>query len=242
MAEDESRKQELNALLPSFSGKPDPPQHTDERQFPEISREEYARFLDPMAMLKEMPFGMANMLQLGRELRAERYGSAADEVHWAAGGFTGREKLSRLPKWLWAIAMPDVNSDFWQTGYLEAWIPDKGGYPIPGSGNWLRLYGVRFWAPFLERTVAAEPDVLTATAVPSAISSRAGRPRKEFWEDLLVAIFDQLWHGELTPKTQADVEGAMHDWLSANGHDASERSVRQRAKSLWNVWIKEGNN
>jgi hypothetical protein len=72
--------------------------------------------------------------------------------------------------------------------------------------------------------------------------NKGGRPRLEYWEPLLIEMFDQLWHGTLVPKTQADIEGAMHDWLSANGHSASERSVRQRAQSLWKVWTKEGNN
>ena len=27
-------------------------------------------------------------------------------------------------------------------------------------------------------------------------------------------MFDQLWHGTLIPKTQADIESAMHDWLA----------------------------
>ncbi|WP_196232981.1 hypothetical protein [Sphingomonas segetis] len=43
----------------------------------------------------------------------------------------------------------------------------------------------------------------------------------------------QLYGGDLQPKRQADIEKAMHDWLSANGHTAGETQVRERARKLW---------
>jgi hypothetical protein len=207
-------------------------QYSDHRQFNEITREEYDTFLTPREMLTRMPFGAANMTQIGRELRADRYRSAADEAQWAYGGFKGSDKLAVLPSWLWAIAMPPPESDFWHTGYLDAWIPDpeKGGYPVPGTGNWLRLYGVRFWAPFLDEQPSASANAPPADELQR---NKGGRPRNDYWEALLVEIARQLYSGDLQPKRQADIEGAMQDWLTDKGHKWGETQVRQRAKSLW---------
>ena len=39
--------------------------------------------------------------------------------------------------------------------------------------------------------------------------------------------------GDLQPRRQADVERAMHDWLSLNTYEAGETQVRARAKAVW---------
>lgn len=60
-----------------------------------------------------------------------------------------------------------------------------------------------------------------------------GRPRAAFWDDLWAAIAVALYVGELIPKTQADIERAIADWLDANGHSAAESTIRARARRLW---------
>ena len=47
------------------------------------------------------------------------------------------------------------------------------------------------------------------------------------------AIAVDLYLGDLKPKTQADIEAAMHNWLSAREIGASESTVRSRARQLW---------
>lgn len=169
----------LKALIEAGSSKPAPPQHTDERQFDEISREEYESWLTPETMLEAMPYGMLNKTQLGRELRAERYRSAADEVIWAHDGFTGRDRLAILPRWVWTIAMPDVASDFWRTGYLDAWVPvNRSAFD---AGNWIRIYGVRFWAPGLQ---LPEPKV-SADSVAKPNVAKADLAR---WHEIFVDV------------------------------------------------------
>jgi hypothetical protein len=42
-----------------------------------------------------------------------------------------------------------------------------------------------------------------------------------------------LYTGELIPKTQADIEKAMHQWIDHHGHTAGETTVRERARKLW---------
>jgi DNA-binding winged helix-turn-helix (wHTH) protein len=74
---------------------------------------------------------------------------------------------------------------------------------------------------------------------PSA-QARGGRPKADWWEDMWVEIARQLYLGALIPKTQADLERAMLQWISDNGKSAGETTVRDRASKLWRV-IKDGN-
>ena len=177
MAEESAKDVLVQAIMAGRSRKYEPPQPTTDRQFAEISQSDYDICLSPAKMLAAMPYGVANQVQLGRELKADRYRSAADEVHWAYEGFTGRDKLALLPPWLWSIVMPDGASDFWRTGYLEAWIP-KGDrdYSLPDIGNWLRIYGVRFWAPDINE----QPDSQVSAALnPADQDERAQLPKPE---------------------------------------------------------------
>lgn len=60
-----------------------------------------------------------------------------------------------------------------------------------------------------------------------------GRPPSAFWDDLWAAIGTALYVGKLFPKSQADIERAMADWLDANGHSAAPSTIRARARRLW---------
>jgi hypothetical protein len=42
-----------------------------------------------------------------------------------------------------------------------------------------------------------------------------------------------LYTGDLKPKTQADIERAMKEWLCAHDFDAGDTAVRSRARKLW---------
>jgi hypothetical protein len=136
---------------------------------------------------------------------------------------------------------------FWKTGHL---VVSTGGTDSYGgeTGEKQRYFNVRFDpASFSGRPPPPAIDELARTpvlAIPAPPSSprKVGRPPMPFWEDLLVELFDRLWHGTLTPNTQADIEKAMDSWLIANEHSASERAVRDRARKLWKVWTKEGKN
>lgn len=75
----------------------------------------------------------------------------------------------------------------------------------------------------------AAPD---RSAVPA---HRGGRPRAAFWKDMWAKIAADLFTGDLKPVTQADVERAMADWISANGHTAAESVIRDRARLLWRL-------
>jgi hypothetical protein len=71
--------------------------------------------------------------------------------------------------------------------------------------------------------------------------NKGGRPKHEFWEELWVEIARQLYIGDLKPKTQADIEAAMHQWITDQGHGAGGTTVRDRARMLWRALEKDGN-
>ena len=69
-----------------------------------------------------------------------------------------------------------------------------------------------------------------------------GRPRKEFWDDLWNAVWGQVYHGDLQPKRQADLERAMLEWATANSHELSESSVKPLARKMFATMHTEGKN
>jgi hypothetical protein len=106
---------------------------------------------------------------------------------------------------------------------IQKMIPQKIASPAPTAPS-LRL----------DRPAGPQPRSAPATAPASTIvPTKGGRPAKEFWHDLLIAIFKQIWDGELQPQTQADIERAMLDWASEHGHDLGETSVKVPAKKLF---------
>lgn len=65
------------------------------------------------------------------------------------------------------------------------------------------------------------------------LSKTGGRPPAAFWDDMWASIATALYDGSLIPKTQADVETAMADWLEGEGHSAAASTIRARARRLW---------
>ena len=94
---------------------------------------------------------------------------------------------------------------------------------------------------FLQRSLAA-PQNNSPTAPPLPTKGSGGRPPKPFWDQLWPSIAADLFTGSLKPQRQGDIEKAMHDWLTTNGHDAGETTVRRAARSLWQAISNEGQN
>lgn len=69
--------------------------------------------------------------------------------------------------------------------------------------------------------------------VSEPVRKQGGRPPAEFWDDMWAATATALYVGTLKPKTQADVERAMADWIEANGYSAADSTIRARARRLW---------
>lgn len=158
-----------------------------------------------------------------------------------------------VPAELWADLRRLNHSSNWTTGEFEFERYDA----IFGTTE-VRVYGVTFCTTLLrahrasldERRItfdasrAASPIVsdtqppASPYARPATTRHPGGRPRKDFWEDLLVATGIAIYAG-FQPQRVAHVERWMANWLSENGHEASEVAIRQRARSVFNAYVAE---
>lgn len=80
----------------------------------------------------------------------------------------------------------------------------------------------------------AEDSILVSQSV------IGGRPSAPFWDDLLCALFGEVFRGDFKPDRQSDVERAMLDWASANEQTPSESAVRSRARKFSTEYRREG--
>lgn len=101
-------------------------------------------------------------------------------------------------------------------------------------GQKLELYRFTF-----TRAAPAEPskpikasESLKVEAV-ATCRPKGGRPIAQHWDDMWAATAVALFTGDLKPKSQADIEGAMLTWLEDNGFSAATSTVRGRARRLW---------
>src|SRR5262249_52632921 len=123
------------------------------------------------------------------------------------------------------------DSELWATNDLVI-----GLLPQPGDFRSieLRYFGIRFDPIGLQKMLPSSDRSVTSQALQNRkTNSKGGRPRKDFWDDLLIAIFARIYRGDLKPKSQADIEKAMLDWASANGHELGETSVKTPARKLY---------
>ncbi len=81
--------------------------------------------------------------------------------------------------------------------------------------------------------VSQGPTVEVTQDDPPPSTSKGGRPPAEFWDDLWSAMAIDLYTGALVPKSQADIERAMNEWISAKNQSCANSTVRKRARKLW---------
>jgi hypothetical protein len=96
----------------------------------------------------------------------------------------------------------------------------------------------------IEKIIPADMHAPAAPVVaPSATSAAAGgRPPADWSEDLLIDVCFQHFRGDLKPKSQADVERAMQQWITDHGRDAADSTIRIRARKVWQTIKREAEN
>lgn len=67
----------------------------------------------------------------------------------------------------------------------------------------------------------------------SPVKNAGGKPLAKHWDAMWAEIATQLWSGDLQPETQADIKIAMFGWLNAQGIEAGDTVVTERARALW---------
>jgi hypothetical protein len=129
-----------------------------------------------------------------------------------------------IPKGFWWAEGGSTLHQNWPTGDFDTWI-DRGEVH-------LQAFGVSFLRAEIEKMIpASKPEAPAAVASPA--TPKGGRPKADWWEDLWIEICRQLYVGDLKPKTQADIERAMHQWVNDHNKTAGDTTIRDRASRLW---------
>jgi hypothetical protein len=87
-------------------------------------------------------------------------------------------------------------------------------------------------ASALAGTLSPSDGATAVTSLPPP-KHAGGAPRKEFWDDLWLAMFERLWLTDWKPKKQAEIEKAMLNWAAENGHSLGPTSVKKPASKLF---------
>lgn len=208
-----------------------------------FTADDYARWMHPKAALSLLgndygEWGVAAAAIIAR-LRVGLVRSAA--ATWRQGTRAGSEPAT-IPAVNWSKSV-DLYSrhGFWSSSDHEINLGDQYRPLI------VTYYGIRFEPKGINSlltTPIPEPEAPLVGApslpIPPAPVSNRGRPRADFWDDLLVAMFRRIHFGDLKPKRQADIEKAMLDWASENSVSVNESSVRPRAAKIWKALKEEG--
>jgi hypothetical protein len=192
---------------------------------------EFAQWLTPRDALMRVGahFGDAGLAEraIDGRLKGGRIRAATLRVHSAA--LPGSGWVYVIPPNQWEHLATD-NADWWNTGDIQVCVSPTSR----DAGAVYRHFDVRF-DPADIAALLAPPKLQLATS-----PSQAGRPRKDFWDDLVIATMKAVWEGSLPVTRQADVERWMLDWASRNGHAIGETSVKAPAKKILTACAREG--
>jgi hypothetical protein len=134
----------------------------------------------------------------------------------------------QIPVNLWEACADEGTTALWQTNDVSITDWSTGGY---GAVNTVyRFHGVR-----IEPNDAMPKVLPNADSPPTRDKNTGGRPPKPFWDDMWAAICASIYHNELMPTKQVEIESAMSDWIVANGHEAGTTQIRDKARKLFNL-------
>ncbi len=142
-------------------------------------------------------------------------------------------------------------TDWWDTGDVRFYLPSRYG-----SEREHRYYAIRFHPSDIATMVAgrskpAEPQPAPIARTVATLGpekpgqnpvilppkSRARRPHKDFWDDLIIATCHAIWLGDLKPQTEAEIERWMLQWAQNNAEEGvSETSVKVPAKKVYDAF------
>jgi hypothetical protein len=175
-----------------------------------------------------------------RNSKLERGRAMCALIEQAGFGFVAsRAVLARLStgvqdtgQWVWQQREWDVPPDFWlgfSSVNVSAFSTETGNISADAcnaaGGNHLSLMGVHF---LVESIAAIWPPAKKSPVTPG------GRPPATFHDDLMCAIWKQIFENDLKPRKQADIEKALLAWVESKGHEMSESAAREKAKKIWN--------
>jgi hypothetical protein len=160
-------------------------------------------------------------------------------AHFKSGN-ESRANCEVLSEFWWAEGEAALTQN-WVMGDFETWVKRRSPkLGVVSSETHEMAFGVSFLRADIEKML---PTEATASVEPKAApATKGGRPSADWWEDLLINICFQYFRGDLKPKSQADVQRAMQDWITAHGYEAAESTVKLRARKVWQVIKAEDEN
>lgn len=144
--------------------------------------------------------------------------------------------LALIPRDLWRFILAD---DFWSTARFSISSRRNAHEELRASGYDVRIDGQIREVP---RVTPALPQRPVRGASSSFTGTKGGRPAARWWDALWIEIARQLYAGELKPDSQVLIEQAMHNWLAAQGIEAGETTIRDRARRLFHALTNEVEN
>lgn len=163
------------------------------------------------------------------DIRARALVLTEDTHRQGASKDTHETRDAPIPLWFWDDFTTRGWANFnWQSGVFT-------GRGFRGANQvTVTLTGVQFDARGLD---LLDPDPKQEAA---GRAPRAGRPAADWWDDLLIEMFRKLWEDKWSPRTQAELVEAMHEWLSQNPGDdpskvrqAGDTALKERARKLF---------
>lgn len=99
----------------------------------------------------------------------------------------------------------------------------------------LEIHRFTFTKPTKGKLLHSDLSTAPAGSNPSDTKparARVGRLPADWWDDLWIEIFRQVYLGDLRPKSQADIVKAMQQWLSDSDIEAADSTLKPRARKL----------
>jgi hypothetical protein len=144
-------------------------------------------------------------------------------------------------KFWWAEGHQALEQD-WSFGDFSTWIAlaEITGNPHLSAGKiHAKAFGVRFARADIDKAISGTAVATTAPATvaapASARATKGGRHPADWWDDLLIELCFRYFHGDFKPAKQAEIEDAMHQWITGHGQNAATSTVRRRAQKLWHA-------
>ena len=150
---------------------------------------------------------------------------------------------------MWESSAPPETYGFWKSGQFQIGIDEPGEYGYKHTNSY-KYFGLRFDPAGIRKLLPKHPTT-TGVALPVPESkpeqppqlpqTRAGRPPKDFWEDMIIAASKAFWFDDtLQPKTQADVQRWLAKWADDHGCDPGETALKERARKLYMAFQEQG--
>lgn len=159
--------------------------------FQQASLEQYEQCISPRELLSRFPYSAETAIkQIRRELEYDRIQAIAHQGIWRLGDDVGSESNLLVGSWAWWLSMPALDSDFWDTGYLEVWVPRTiHEFRVELHGN-VRLYGIRFW-PQGDGLLVLESPSKTIEAAPKESRPAVSDADLRRWHDVFSVVHSQ---------------------------------------------------